>query len=294
MAVYESRPTKRRRRTRAEIEALKDALYAIVAEQHPMTVRQVFYQAVSRGLVPKTEAAYKNDVGRLLVLLRREGRLPYTWLTDSTRWMRKPTTFGSVGEALRRTAQFYRRSVWAESPVYVEVWIEKDALAGVVHEVTEAYDVPLMVGRGYASLSYLHAAAEQIRTQGKPAFIYFFGDHDPSGLDAIRFARQTLREFAGEAEIHFEHMAVTWPQIEAWNLPTRPTKRTDTRSKAYGDKPSVELDAIPPDVLRSLVKKCIERHIDPQVLKRLAWIEAEERQMLETIAKVIGEQGSVA
>ena len=108
------------------------------------------------------------------------------------------------------------------------------------------YDVPLMVARGYASLSFLHSAAEYIGDLDVPAYIYHFGDFDPSGVNAGEKIEQTLREMAPDAEIHFERIAVTPDQIAQWDLPTRPTKTTDSRSKGFGDI-SVELDAIPPD-----------------------------------------------
>ena len=130
-------------------------------------------------------------------------------------------------------------------PVYVEVWCEKDALAGVLMEETKVYDVPLMVASGYSSISFLHSAAMAIEAKGKPAYIYHFGDLDPSGVDAARDIEAKLRRYAPGAEIHFERPAVTREQVEQWNLPTRPTKQTDTRAKKFGSATSVELDAIP-------------------------------------------------
>ena len=115
--------------------------------------RQVYYQATVRGLIDKTEAGYRQ-VQTDLVKMRRDGALPYNWLADSTRWQRKPTTYRSVKEALEDTARFYRKDLWADADSYVEVWLEKDALAGVVMPVTSVYDIPLMVARGYASLSF--------------------------------------------------------------------------------------------------------------------------------------------
>jgi hypothetical protein len=223
-----SSPTKHRR-TRRELEQLREALYAILAEDHPMTVRQVFYRAVSAGLIAKTEQEYKNSIGRQLVLMRRGGELPYGWIADNTRWMRKPRTYSSPEEALRWTAQTYRKALWDDQPVYVEVWTEKDALAGVLIEETRPWDVPLMVSRGFASVTYLYEAAETIAAQGKPAYLYYFGDHDPSGVYIDPNIESQLRQLAPDAEIYFKRVAVRPEQIELWDLPTRPTKRTDRR-----------------------------------------------------------------
>ena len=112
------------------------------------------------------------------------------------------------------------------------------------------YDVPLMVARGYASLSFLHSAAEYINDLEVPAYIYHLGDFDPSGVNAGEKIEQTLREMAPDADIHFERIAVTPEQIAHWNLPTRPTKATRHRAKGFGDI-SVELDAIEPGTLRA-------------------------------------------
>ena len=110
---------------------------------------------------------------------------------------------------------------------------QKDALSGVIIPETNYYDVPLMVARGYASLSFLHSAAEGISEIGKPAYIYHLGDYDPSGVNAGEKIEETLRELAPDAEIHFERLAVTPDQISAWNLPTRPTKASDSRAKKF-------------------------------------------------------------
>jgi hypothetical protein len=165
-------------------------------------------------------------------------------------------------------------------PVYVEVWCEKDALSGVLMEETSVYDVPLMVARGYSSLSFLHSAAKAIEATRKPAYIFHFGDLDPSGVDAARDIEAKLRRYAPQAEIHFERPAVTREQVEQWNLPTRPTKQTDTRAKKFVGT-SVELDAIPAHQLRQLVRECIERHVDQQQLTLLRAAEESERDLLK-------------
>jgi hypothetical protein len=198
-AVYEASLIKRTRSTKAEVDARREALFDIVSEMKPMTVRQVFYQATVRNLVEKSEAGY-TKVQTDLVQMRRSGALPYDWLADNTRWQRKPRTFDSIEEALQNTAKFYRKSLWADADCYVEIWLEKDALSGVIYPVTSMYDVPLMVARGYASLSFLHTAAEYIASLDVPTYIYHLGDFDPSGVNAGEKIEQTLRELAPERE----------------------------------------------------------------------------------------------
>lgn len=203
--VYVASHIKRIRATRDEVRARREQLLSIIALMQPMTVRQVFYQASVHGIVDKSEAGYAK-VQTDLVHMRRSGMLRYDWLADNTRWQRKPLTFGSPEQALLQTAAFYRKALWDDADCYVEVWLEKDALAGVVMPVTEAYDVPLMVARGYASLSFLHSAAEFIDSQDVPVFIYHLGDFDPSGVNAGEKIEQTLKELAPSADIHFERI----------------------------------------------------------------------------------------
>ncbi len=230
--VYQASPIKRQRATKAEVELRRDKLFEIVKAMKPMTVRQVFYQATVQNIVEKTEAGY-TKVQTDLALMRRAGELPYDWLADNTRWQRKPTTFNGIEEALKDTACFYRKSLWADAEAYVEIWLEKDALSGVIYPITSMYDVPLMVARGYASLSFLHSAAEYINDLEVPAYIYHLGDFDPSGVNAGEKIEETLIELAPDAEIHFERIAVQPWQIQEWNLPTRPTKTSDTRAKGF-------------------------------------------------------------
>jgi hypothetical protein len=270
----------RRRASKPEMLERRRSLLEIVAEQRPMTVRQAFYQATVRGVIEKTESGYAK-IKTALADMRRDGELPYDWIADNTRWMRKPTTYGGPEDAIISTVRFYRKALWANAGAYVEVWLEKDALASVLYEVTETYDVPLMVSRGYASLSFLHSAAETMAAQARPCHIYHLGDFDPSCVDAARKIDEALHELAPSAVIAFSRIAVRPEQISAWSLPTRPTKTTDTRAKSWGGgDESVELDAIEPEMLRALVRERIERHLPPDEFGRLQQIEEAERKSL--------------
>jgi hypothetical protein len=284
--LYQARRIKRPRATAAEMEARRSALIEIVASAPPMTTRQVFYQGTVHGLVEKTEAGY-GKVQRDLVQLRRAKRIPYNWIADLTRWQRRPRTFDGPLDALSETARLYRKSLWANAESRVEIWLEKDALAGVLVEVTYDADVPLMVTKGYPSLSFLAAAAEVIDDDRLPTFIYHLGDFDPSGQDAARVVEASLRELAPEAEIHFERLAVTPAQIRDLGLPTRPTKATDSRAKSFGAI-SVELDAIHADDLRAMVRDAIERHLPRRQLEVLKVAERSERELLLRWAELAG------
>ena len=150
-------------------------------------------------------------------------------------------------------------------------------------DVTADWDVPLMVTRGYPSLSYLYEAADAINGKGKPCHLYYFGDYDPSGVDITRCVESGIREFAPDADIVFERVAVTEDQIEEMDLPTRPTKKTDSRSKGFAAE-SVEVDAIPSSTLKSICREWIEGHVDWGELDRMQRVEEAERGTLATIA----------
>ena len=273
----------KRRRTKAEMVQLREALAEIVRVNQPVSCRGVFYLAVSAGLVEKTETAYKNTVIRLLTDMRRSGQIPYYWITDNSRTWHKLPSYNSIEDALIETARLYRRNIWPSLRVRVEVWSEKETLTGILTDVTYPYDVRLMPTRGYPSLSYLHAAAQEIKYNGVPTYIYYFGDYDPSGLDISQKVEYGLRELAPDAEIYFQRVAVQEWQIQAYSLPTRPTKKTDSRSKAFKGE-SVEVDAIPPAVLRGFCREAIERHIPVGVLDEYRIIEEAEREQIRMFA----------
>jgi hypothetical protein len=283
--AYTIKP-KRHRRTKGAIGSIRDTIKEILEQSHPQTCRQVFYASTVLGTVAKVEKEYQKTIIRLLVEMREKGEIPFEWIADNTRWMRKPSSFTGVKQCLEVCANDYRRNLWATMPVYVEVWCEKDALAGVLMEETKVYDVPLMVAKGYSSISFIHSAAKAIEAKGKPTYIYHFGDYDPSGVDAARDIEAKLRRYAPGAEIHFERPAVTPAQISEWNLPTRPTKQTDTRAKKFGSATSVELDAIPADKLRQLVRECIERHVDQRQFEILKAAEECDRGFFRSVAAI--------
>jgi hypothetical protein len=187
------------------------------------------------------------------------------------------------------SVRMYIKSVnelWTDADAYVEVWLEKDALAGVVYPITEKFDVPLMVARGYASLSFLHEAAKYTASLEVPAYIYHLGDFDPSGQDAARVIEQTLCKMAPEAEIYFERLAVMREQIVVWDLPSRPTKTSDSRARGFGGV-SVELDAISPGRLRALVQVAIEDHLPPEQYAVLKIAEKNEQRLINGLVGML-------
>lgn len=283
-ASYEASPIKRSRRSKAEMEELRTRLHEVCEEFRPATVRQIYYQFVSRGYIEKTEADYGNVVCRLLGLMRTAGELPYEWITDSTRWMRKPDSYSSLDAMLRVSASSYRRALWDNQDSYVEIWIEKDALAGVVCDITDEWDVPLMVSRGFSSHTFLYSTAQTIRHKQKPTFLYCLTDCDKAGLNIAKQINGRIHAMAPDLEFHFERLALTPEQVEEWHLPTRPPKNDE-------DHDCVELDAIPSKTLRRLVESAIIQHIDMEALRKMRLVEAEERRSLQMVARTLFANG---
>ena len=293
MSVYRARTIKRTRRTKAEIEELREALHEIVAHYEPITVRGVFYQAATRGLVPKTDNEGYRPIQRELLKMRRKGAIPWGWITDGSRTVFRRSHYGNLESYAKVVAHNYRRDYWYDSDEYVELWLEKEALSGVIlPTVVEEYGLGLYVTKGQPSVTYLYEAAEQIVSDGRPTHIYVLSDHDPGGLRIFDRIRRELRDFVdGQVDLYVRRIAVEPWQIERYDLPTRPGKRKDPNAaefvEKYGDA-CVELDAISPPLLRQLVAKHIESHMAPDQLRALKLVEEEEREGLRSIQDLIG------
>src|ERR671912_972083 len=291
MTVYPkvngTRPIKRPRRTRAEIEALEDTLVEIVDQFRPVTVRQVFYQAVNRALVPKSETKGYRVVQRRLVVLREAGDIPHGDMEAAPRYAHAHRRYHDLGEFTTYAAGLYRKDYWSTSDVNVEVWLEKDALKGVlIPTVVNECGLGLHVTRGFASITYLQEAAEDIERDGRPTYVYVLTDFDPSGVSIAEKVEEELKARAPYSEIIVERLAVDREQIDRWSLPTRPTKASDTRAAKFRrlhGTDSVELDAIPPDELRKLVRDAIDSHMEPWRLRQFRMVEREERETLRSM-----------
>jgi hypothetical protein len=281
-SFYRTSLVKRKRRTKADLENLLAWVNSILeSEEGQMTIRHLFYRLVGAEVIPKTEQAYKQLCSKLSRWRRKE-KVSWAAFSDSTRWHIKPETFDSMFQALDNTVATYRRNLWATQKIYVEVWVEKDAMAGIVSRAAEPFGVPVFVARGFASLSSLYSAAETFKLAikaGKRVIVYHFGDHDPSGVEA---GESMVRAFRDDfkVEVGFYRAAVTREHIKRFNLPTRPTKESNhSRNWRGGD--SVELDAMPTPEIRKLVEGCITQHIDQREWQALKQTEELEKGTLK-------------
>lgn len=262
---------------------LIEAAATVLEDYHPMTLRQVYYQLVSKHVIENTKSQYQR-LSNALVKARQEGIIPFEWMEDRVRRPRVVSMWQDLPDFIETVRHAYRRDIWNDQSCYVEVWLEKDALSGVFEGITQEYGVTLVVGRGYNSWSAYKGMADRISEQGKPAVILYFGDFDPSGEDIVRALKEGLTFFGISPKII--KMALTKQDVIDYHLPPDFTKKTDTRAKKfvekYGDI-AVELDALPMPVLQQKVREAIEANLDLESLGWVREIEEQERQNLRAM-----------
>ena len=274
------------RRVRATFDemAVREAFFIDYAHRHgPITVRGLYYQAEVHGIpgIDKTDSGYRKVQAQVLKL-RREGRLRYSAIADSSRYMRKPRTYDGWRDALQDTAQFYRKALWADTELEVEIWLEKSALAGVLYPVTADYDVPLMCTGGFSSETFAHEAVVRLQGTGRTLVVHALYDFDRSGQDASRSLREKVERFGADYDVpvEFRALGLSADQVQALALPTRPAKMATRADQRWPYGHAAELDAVAPDELRRIVRGAIEEHLPQGQLEHLKTVEALEREAL--------------
>ncbi len=270
---------RRQRGKRPATQQRLDAAIAVLAIDHPMTVRQVYYQLVARQVIENKRSSYQA-VSTLLVEARRNGTIPWAWIEDRLRRPREVVMWQNVPTFAREMKHWYRRDVWATQPRYVEVWLEKDALSGIFEDVLAPYGVTLNVGRGYDGWDSIYNAAK--RYEGWPdVTVLYFGDFDPSGEDMVRSLRERLASLYCDPELI--KCALTLEDVRRYHLPPDVTKGSDSRQAGfvakYGDI-AVELDALPASVLRTRLTTEVEARLDLDALNAVRELEAAEQARL--------------
>lgn len=288
-SVYRSRSIKPRR-TKNQLNEILRASQAIINDEScQVTIRHLFYRLVSLKLLSKEEREYKK-LGSYTMKWRRSGAIPWSSFADNTRWYYGNVGYSGIEAALTNTRDTYRRNLWATQDAFVEIWCEKDAIASILLDEAGSFGVQVFPLRGFSSGSALHNAAYHFKAQqasGKTVYVYYFGDHDDSGMAIDASAARNLWEDHG-VKVNFERVAVTPDQITKYNLPTRPRKTTDPRSKNFEGE-AVDVDAMPMSVLKDLVRRCIVQHIDPDEWEKERLIEQEERAVFDLFLEEIGQ-----
>ena len=269
------------------IQLLEQVKEIIESYDFALTLRQIYYQLVAKQIIPNQQKYYMK-LSRLCVIGRDEGILPEDAFADRLRQVDKPSSYLDLADFMATVKAAYRKDKWQNQSSYLEIWTEKDALRSVLTEITYPYDVNLMVVRGQVSRTAIYESYERYSKkieEGNDCYLYYAGDFDPSGLSIYNSLEERIRNYgiAGKY-ITFERIALTPEQIEDYDLPCDPGKQTDPNYKRfvseYGDN-VVELDSLPPEVLRETVKDCIEQHIDYDFFVQAQETEFKERARLQ-------------
>lgn len=275
---------------RPESRRLLDQTIKIVegyeARGYQLTVRQLYYQLVSRNLVPNTTAAYQR-ISKLVTKARMSREIEWDSIVDRARRPIMPGEYKDMAEFIRAVRNSYRRRRWEGQRNYVEVLVEKDALAGILEPVTSRYHVLLLANKGYLSASAMHDLAQRLLyndLHSRKCHILYLGDHDPSGLDMVRDISYRTLMFDAVASI--DRLALNMNQIKRYKPPPNPAKMSDPRAdeyiREYGSE-SWELDALDPAVLADMVERGIRRLLDIPKYEAAVAREAAEKEDLDRV-----------
>jgi hypothetical protein len=274
---------------------------------YDLTLRQLYYQFVARGYIPNRQQEYAR-LGKIIGDARMAGLLDWNYLVDRTRNLRSLPHWKSPVEILKDTAAQFRHDKWKDQPCRVEVWIEKDALVGVLEAVCPRLDVPYFSCRGYTSLSEMWETSNRLRgyvNDGKKVTVIHLGDHDPSGMDMTRDIRERLERFIAtdlmrdhkttaatamrmmRQNFKIDRIALNMDQIQHFNPPPNPAKITDSRYAGYVERygrESWELDALSPDVLVALIEESVAEYRDEVIWAASLAKENAEKELLKAVS----------
>jgi hypothetical protein len=276
-------PMKFHPKTLALVDKVNGIIVEYQARGFTLTLRQTFYQCVSRLILENRLAQYKM-LGSTIVNARRAGLIDWDAIEDRTRNLRKLPSWESPADAISAISEQYREDLWASQPHHVEVWIEKDALLGVIEGVCRELRVPYFSHRGNNSEPEQYTAGKRFAGasgDNKRPIVLHLGDHDPNGIDMTRDNRDRLRMFARQP-IEVRRLALNMDQVRRYAPPPHFTKEADSRAPAYIAQYAEEcweLDALDPTVIAGLIRDEVNSLID-----RAAWNEAREadnRALLE-------------
>ena len=227
---------------------------AILSEEKPMTLRQLFYRVISAGALRNSQQEYKR-LNSIMTRLREAGDVPRRWIVDHVRATLKPSSWSGLADFGDTVRDAYRKNFWASLDHHVEIFVEKDAIAGTIQPVTAEYDIALRVCRGYASVSFAGEIADEWQQIKKPIFAYYLGDFDPSGFDLERDLRLKLERYSGRfcfqdeswdeerywakvksvdaSSFCWGRLALQYLDFDDHNLIALPVKKGDNRAEAF-------------------------------------------------------------
>lgn len=259
-----------------QIITVANKIIAEYTEQgYTLTLRQLYYQFVARGFIENSIKSY-NNLGNVISDGRLAGLIDWEAIEDRTRNLSALSTWGSPAEILEQDSLVFKYDFWEKQPVYIEVWVEKEALVGVIERSAYKWRCPYFACRGYTSQSEAWRGGQRFISKGKPVKVIHLGDHDPSGIDMTRDNDERLNMFAEGSDVEIIRVALNMNQVTQYNPPPNPAKITDTRfadyQRKFGDE-SWELDALDPKVIDALISDEITQYIDFDL-----WEEDKERE----------------
>lgn len=274
------------KKNQEQLKIINEIIEEYADQGYTLTLRQLYYQLVSRDIIPNLQKEYAKLSG-LLVKGRMAGFVDWSAIEDRLRVPYIPYSVDDIDDAIYDTIRQYRLDRQDGQDVYIELWVEKDALSGVLKRITSKYHINLMVNRGYSSCTAMHDAYQRLKDkeeEGKETHILYLGDFDPSGLDMIRDVKERLEEFGVCPTV--KHIGLTMDQIKEFNPPENPAKITDPRAKWYlqehGNK-SWEVDALDPETLHRLVKENVEELIDMDLFNEMLIKEEKDKEKLQNL-----------
>lgn len=254
-----------------------------------LTLRQLYYQMVARDIILNSQKEYKR-LGGIIANARLAGLIDWLAIVDRTRELRGNSHWASPRHIMRSAIKGYRIDKWAEQPCRIEVWIEKDALVGVISGICQELDIDYFSCRGYTSASEMWSAAQRLREyldDGQDPIVLHFGDHDPSGIDMTRDIAERLALLA-DCPVDVQRMALNQDQIDLYGPPPNPTKLTDSRAPGYiaiHGYDSWELDALEPGTIVELISDEVHDIRDADLWTEATQREAEHREILRLAAE---------
>lgn len=287
---YGAGTIKRNRRTAGQVAQLDEQIIAVLSEDHPQSVRHVYYRMTDPRLqepVPKTDAGYRTVQNRCL-LLRRSGAVPYGWISDMSRQGYFVNTFDDGADFVSRMSGLFRGDLWRDADVRCEVWCESRSIASVLLADCKELAVDLYPCGGFSSVSFVHAAAQQHNASNdwRPLQVFYIGDYDPAGVLIDTSLQKELRAHLSEdIELRFERIGINPDQIAEYDLPTKPRKDGDKRSSQV--ERTVEAEAMPAHILRSIVRERVESLLPVNALAISKVAEQSEREHLRRVARMM-------
>lgn len=249
--------------SREIIDRANTIIESYQVQGYQMTLRQVYYQFVTKNWLVNTERSYKR-LGSILNDARYAGLIDWDAIEDRNRVPSRPGEFSDLGSLARAALGSYRLNRWKGQPYYAELWVEKAALAGVLEPLANEWHATLMVNRGYSSASAMYQAAQRFQDRrGQEGIVFYLGDHDPSGEDMVRDIQERFETFLVPVQVR--KIALTMAQVQEYQPPPNPAKTTDSRYGKYAaehGEESWEVDALPPDVLGRLIREAFVEIVD--------------------------------